>query len=291
MMKQTEITYQTPKQPNQVRLDTTTSCPASCLSCHRFVDGDKNTLFRKGLMPSELVYEIINDIAKWPQPLQEIVPVNYGEVFAYPDWQETLRFISQKLPKTRIVIPTTGIYFNPETIKKLTGIRTVSIINFSVNAFFEETYKAFCGLPEENLRNIENACKLFRLLRPDIDLRASMVFDPVYQTDLERDLFLNHWKGIVNSTWVLPAASAGRRDKVGSLSPTLPCRSLFSDIVIGFDRKISSCCFDAGFQINCGTYTGNILDNWQGKELTKLRDLHNTHQRSQVKLCSKCTFA
>ena len=102
MARYTDITYQTLPQPRQVRIDSTTFCNASCLSCHRFLTK------RKGEMPIELIRQILDDVSKWHQPLREIVPVNYGELFLRDDWYSILYMMAQKLPYTQIVIPTNG---------------------------------------------------------------------------------------------------------------------------------------------------------------------------------------
>ena len=278
-----DIGYSTSLQPRQMRLDSITKCNAKCLSCHRFKSE------RQGEMSSELLNEILDDVSKWQRPLTEIIPVNYGEFFLREDWYDNLVKINTKLPATQIVIPTNGTQFNDETIDKICRIPSVRIINFSVNAYFAETYKNFTGLPPENIDKIRRAVARLRILRPDITLWASMVFNPQYQTDLERDLFINYWAGWAVPQ-ILPAASANRNGKL--VHPVkLPCRSIFSDFVIGYDGKLSSCCFDSNFSIDLNYYSGDILKDWHNSELENLRKLHNTGRRTEVDLCEHCTFA
>ena len=135
---------------------------------------------------------------------------------------------------------------------------------------------------------MRKAVAMFRVLRPDIRLKVSMIFDPQYMTDLERDYFEWYWKGGAE-VWICAAASAGRLDKKPVHPVTLPCRSIFSDIVVGYDGKINSCCFDAGFNLDLGHYNGSLLDNWHSLELTELRRKHNEREREG--LCGVCTFA
>ena len=279
-----EVKYNTPSQPRQLRIDSVSKCNASCLSCHRLLSK------RKGEMPFELILQILDDVSKWKKPLTEIVPVNYGEIFLRSDWYEILCLIAQTLPFTQIVLPTNGSFLNTESVTKICHIPTVRIINLSVNAYFDETYEAFTGLKAETIPNIRKAVAQFRILRPDITLWASLIFDPAYITDLEKDEFIRYWMGWAIPQ-ILPAASAGRPDKVPIIKTLIPCRSIFSDIVIGYDGKISSCCWDASFNLELGHYQGNLLDNWHGKELTELRRFHNAGQRQQIPLCSRCTFS
>ncbi len=281
MPTETEIKYPTPRQPRQIRLDTTCRCNASCVSCHRHLTK------RKGEMPIELIREVLDDVMKWPDPLEEIVPVNYGEFFMREDWFDILIMIAQKLPYTEITLATNGSLIDESAVVKLCKIPNFRVINFSINAYFDETYKAFNGLKPEVIPQIRKTIAQFRILRPDIRLKVSMVFDPEYQTDLERDYFESFWKGWAE-TWVIAAASAGRGTKL--IKPVrMPCRSIFDGLVIGYDGKISSCCFDPDFSLDLGKYVGNALENWHSKELTELRRLHNEGKREG--LCKECTFA
>ena len=244
-MNQGEITYQTPKQPRQLRLDSTTFCNASCLSCHRFLSN------RQGEMSQGLITQILQDVSKWPEPLTEIIPVNYGEFFMRKDWAWILMQIAYYLPYTQIVLPTNGSFMDDKLVANLAKVPTLKIINFSVNAYFDGTYEQFMKLPAETIPKIRKAIAQLRILRSDITLWVSMVFDPMYQSDLERDMFKAYWEGWAYPQ-ILPAASAGRPNKKPLNLVELPCRSIFSDLVIGYDKKISSCCFDSNFSLDLG---------------------------------------
>jgi len=242
-------------------------------------------------MPFNLLMQIIKDVSQWDVPLQEIIPVNYGELLCHKDWSWILQYITHHLPFTQIVLPTNGALLNNERVGVLCQIPTLKVINFSINAYFEETYEAFTGLKAENLQRIEQTIKQVQIERKDITLWASMVFDPEYQTDLERDLFIKHWREQGVTPQILPAASAGRVGK-RPYNPVLsPCRSIFSDIVVGFDGKLSSCCFDSNFHLDLGQYSGNLLKDWKNAKLGHLRALHTSHRRMEVDLCRQCTFA
>ena len=161
---QTDITYETPSQPRQLRLDTVTHCNAFCLSCHRFQTK------RNGVMPLELLTKLLEDVRKWQKPLAEIVPVNYGEFLLYPDWGKVLSLITQLLPHTRLVLPTNGKLLTDEAVKTLAACPNLELINFSVNAFFEDTYKQFMGLPATTIKQIERLIPLVKAWRKDITI-------------------------------------------------------------------------------------------------------------------------
>lgn len=284
MPKQTEITYETPDQPRQIRLDSTTACNASCSSCHRWQSK------RNGKMSQDLILEILKDVSRWEKPLEEIVPVNYGEFFVLDNWEWVLNQIAVHLPRTPIVIPTNGVALEESLVQNLCEVPTFKNINFSINAYFDETYEAFMGLPPEHMQRIEEFCKQIKTLRQDVRINVSMVFDPVYQTDLERDMFIEHWRDKAY-VCIIPAASAAREDKMPQIHNSLPCRSIFSDFVVGYDRKLTSCCFDSNFEISLGSYTGDIIRDWHNQFIAGLRLLHNEHRRDKIRICSFCSFA
>lgn len=240
-------------------------------------------------MPKELILQILDDVSRWEKPLAEVVPVNYGEVFLYPDWEWLMRIISQKLPQTTMTLATNGALLDEAVAMKISTIPTLRIINFSINAYYDETYEKFMGLKAEVIPQIRRIVTLLRILRPDIRQKVSMVFDPQYQDDMERDLFKNYWISYAEP-WVLPAASAGRGTII-KIPRVLPCRSIFSDFVIGFDGKLSSCCFDCSFALDLGNYSDNVKKDWLNDKIEELRRIHNEGRRTEIPLCSSCSFA
>jgi len=249
-------------------------------------------------MPFDLIKQVINDVARWEKPLDEIVPVNYGEFFLRKDWFDILTLIAQKLPATEITLATNGALVSESVVFKLCSIPNFRVINFSVNGYFAETYEKFMGLKADTIKGIRKAIAQFKVLRPDIRLKASMVFDPMYQSDLERDFFEQYWAGAVSwnpmlnkpDVWAIAAASCGRGTPI-KIPRVLPCRSIFSDFVIGYDGKLSSCCFDAGMVLDLGNYSGDTRKDWDNGKLTDLRRLHNENRREEIPLCRDCSFA
>lgn len=237
-------------------------------------------------MAYESIRMVLEDAATLPEPLQEIVPVNYGEFFLRKDWYEILKMINEYLPKTKIAIATNGSMLDKKALDKLCKIPTVQWINFSINAVFDDTYSKFMGLPSENIEKIISAMQYLGIMRPDIELVASMVFDPIWQTHFEKDLFCDFWQEYA-MVKVTMASSAGLLEG-RSNGTKLPCRSIFSDLVVGFDGKISSCCFDAKFSIDLSNYNG-IMNVWHNDKFKALRAMHNEHRREG--LCAECNYA
>src|SRR3990167_2386847 len=263
------IKYDTPHQPLQIRIDSTSRCNASCLSCHKFLS------HRVGEMSLDAIRSVLQDIATWREPLAEICPVNYGEFMIRSDWFEILNMIATILPNTRIAFATNGSLFQNDTAQKLCSIPTLKWINFSVNAQFTETYKKFMGFPPEIAQRIEQSIAEIKVLRKDIITVVSMVFDPQWQTQLERDKFVDYWKD--KSYLVINSATCCNLPFRKITQNTIPCRSVFSDIVIGYDGQIATCCFDPSFTIDLGNIKdyGGVLGAWNSEKFKKLRELHS----------------
>ena len=279
------LKYETPTQPRQVRLEVTNRCNANCISCHRHI------MTRPlGNMSMKLVKKCISNMRQFPKLLTEFVPSNYGETFLYPRWYEILELAQNELPHTQIVIPTNGSFLS-SVLDKLSKIKTLSLINVSVNALYPATYEAFNHLKSTNMDDIIDAIIRLRELRPDITIWISMAYDYLCQSPKEVELFRQFWSQY-GTVQINTVSYAGVKGKEPLIPVSIPCRSIFSDMVVAWNGDISSCCFDANIEIKLGSaLNSSLLDIWHGKEFANLRQIHNAGRRGEVPLCSSCTFA
>lgn len=279
------VKYETLPQTKSLHIDTWSYCNASCRFCRY------NTLTRpKGKMDMKLLEHILDDAATWPQPLEEIVPIHYGEFFLNPEWYEILKLIERKLPQTAIVLPTNGSMLDPATVLKLTTIRTLRLLNISVNAYFAETYEQLMGLKADTILRIKEAVRYLKVLMSPITVWLSMVYDPSYQTEKEKDLFEQEWQpyGIVK----VHPTSFCRDYRKPAITSKIPCRSIFIDFVFLWDGRVAPCCWDSNGEIIVGDVTKQkILDVWHGEAMNTLRELHNQGRRDEIELCSLCSFS
>lgn len=273
--------------PRQIRLDTINRCPARCIPCHL------NFQTRaKGMMPNELFNKIIDDLAGWTVPPVEIVPVNFGEFLLRKDWYEILKTIENKLPHTSIVLPTNGSLLNDNTVMKLTTISTLKWINFSINAFFKETYEAFTGLDVKVIDKIKKTAGQIYQVRPDITTCASMIFDTNYQSEMERDLFIQFWQPLVSLVSINPAAYCDSPLQKPLIPIKTACRSIFDGMTVLRDGTVvTNCCFDASGKLVIGDARKEpLIDIWRGEKLKQICELHNSGKRENIEICAKCTF-
>lgn len=243
-------------------------------------------------MDWKALVSILDDIKGWGKPLEEIVPVNFGELFLLKNWYEILKLIEEKLPRTHIALPTNGSFLDDETVRRLASVETLKWVNFSINAFFKETYEAFTGLGAETIGKIRGAAETLRLLRPDITTCASMIFSSG-QTELERDMFIKLWQPLVSIVSINPVIYCNSPLKQPPIPVITACRSIFDGLTILHDgRVITGCCFDSNGELNIGdANTQSLLEIWRGDKLMELCEFHNQGKRMEIPLCRSCTFA
>lgn len=284
------VKYSLPPQPRQIRLDTINACNARCPACHLHFQTTK----KGGQMSMELLNKALDDIASWPKPLEEIVPVNFGEFFLRKDWCDILKLVERRLPKTRIALPTNGSLMDNAAVGQIASISTVKWVNFSINAFFKETYEQFTGLGVEVIDRIKRAAELLRFLRPDIVTCASMIFDSAYQSELERDKFIEFWRPLVSLVSINHAVYCNSPLKKPVIPVKTACRSIFDGLVVLYDGTVvTGCCWDSSGKLVLDKFPNQtLLQIWQGEGLGRLTQLHNQGKREEIELlCRMCGFA
>lgn len=287
------VQHELPEVPRQVRIETSSLCSMKCSWCH--LHGDFVGQPReKRLMDLELFDLLLEDIASWPQPLFEMVPTNFGELFMNKDWPYILKRISQRLPRTQIKLVTTGTMLNESNLEQLALVPTLSYVNFSLNAFFGETWSRIHKVPEKVMPKVIEAIHTFRDRRPDVQVNVSMVQDPDITTELEADLFLNHWAQFGPVT-VSSVSYAGNPNHQPDPPVTLSCRSVVDGLAIFDDGTVShGCCFNGNNDpdLRIGHFPEeSLLDIWRGEKLASFLELHNSGRRSEINLCRSCNFA
>ncbi len=293
--------------PRQVRIESSSMCNMKCMMCAGH--GDTNPATEKGYilgmsrtkarMPTPLFTHIIEDIASWKQPLYEIVPTNYGEWFMHPEWWTQAQAIDRLLPKTKLVLPTTGVLVTDAVLMKLADLKTLFWLNVSVNAFFADTYERIHNQPASHIPRIRRWVEKFKDMRPDVHLQFSMVYDPIRQgqSEKEKELFQQYWSKRLDGTY-LGEVTINQMTHVmhgpgAKAMVTLPCRSMFDGLVIFDDGRVGTgCCFDADAELVVGKVPGTkLLDIWRGEKLRAYGRLHNEGRRNEIGICSGCSFA
>ena len=282
-----------PEYPRQVRVELSSLCNSSCVFCH--AHGDFLPMVRpKERMTIALFNQVLDDLESWPEPVEELVPTAWGELFLNREWAWMLGEISRRLPKTGIQIVTTGSLLVPMTLERLALVPTLKGINFSLNAFYTETWTKVHGLPAKGMQIAVEAVHAFRERRPDVKVNVSMVHQTDLQTELEKDVFESYWKQFGPVT-VSNASFAGNPKHLPDPPVVMSCRSLFDGLAVLANGNVGTgCCFWSGDaeELSIGHFPEEtLLSIWRGYRLQQLTNLHNTGRRAEIDLCRRCTFA
>lgn len=137
-----------------IQIETTNRCNAKCVFCHH--PNMKRPLTD---MSDELFLKLIRDLKE--TQVKYIQPFMAGEMFLDKKIFERLELVNRELPGVGIVIFTNGFLLDEERAEKLSRIRDIRIINFSLNAFEPKDYKKRVGLDFERVvMNIKNVIRL-----------------------------------------------------------------------------------------------------------------------------------
>lgn len=275
-----------PAEYPSVHLDTYAYCNGRCIFC-----GYPSMKRAKGQMPRELLRHIVEDIASWSKPMEEIVPIHYGEFFLNPDWLYALQCIEGNLPNTKIAIPTNGSVLTDDKIDELVKIRTVHYISFSVYGYFDETYERLIGLNSDTIKKIEHAIVRIRQLRPDIHIQVGTTTHPPFITEYELGLFIQKWHPYARPH-VLIGNSQVNTKFAKDYPSEIPCSMVFVSLMVLWDGRVSLCCFNPEGEMIVGDVKKEkLLDIWRGKLTREYQELHAEGKRDAIPLCRSCSFA
>lgn len=287
------VKYTLPAFPRQVRLESAFSCVMACRFCHAWGDFKEPTR-KKAFMELDLLERLLQEIASWPQPLSEVCPTNYGEWFVNPRWYEMGKMIERYLPNTPMTLPTTGTLLNDKNLERLASLQTLRWLNFSINAYFAETWEYVHRVPAAKLMpRVLSLPERFREMRKDVTVNISMVFDSSIVTERERELFEQHWRRRGFQVSVSTAQYVNHPTKSPATPSQVSCRSIFDGLVVTPDGEVlTGCCYDSNAELSVGNSNEKrLLDIWRGDQLRRLAELHNSGKRSEINLCKGCTFA
>jgi len=140
--------------PEDILIETTNRCNARCVFCH-------HPKMKRPLtdMSDQLFLKLLGDLKG--MTVKTVTPFVSGEIFMDKKIFDRLKLLNHELPGVGIVIYTNGSLLNEEAAEKLSGIKNIRLINFSLNGFEREDYKKRVGLDFERVvKNIKNVVRL-----------------------------------------------------------------------------------------------------------------------------------
>lgn len=289
--------------PSEVQIQTTNSCNASCQMCPRVHHQNKN-------------HEIMSD-ALFKKIVEELKNENLGHVFLEfmcqnepltdKDLFKKIRYIKE-IGRTGIItmVVTNGSLFTEEKIHELEQ-SGLDILNFSVDALTEETYKKIRHGLDFNivLRNIDN------VIQSNFNKSLLVSFVKQKSNIHEYKEFKKYWlkKGLPTLSFTICNRSGDITDfeKLSLPDPTSYiwyrwksnlfkkmskcCISLLAEFNILWNGDVILCSNDFGKKMILGNIKdSSIKDIWNGPQYQAIRNLHCKGEYQKISVCRECSL-
>ncbi len=279
--------YRYPDFPDQVYVELTNMCNASCTICAT------PTMSRKReVMDFELFRKIIDECGK--NHAYRILPFLHGETLLVPGVLDYFRYIRAISPKSHINLTTNGSRLTGQLSETILREDLLDSLILSVEGADQETYeKIRSGLSFEEVRG--NFLQFLRLRRQSgkrkPKLSVSMVV--VDENRSSKSRFAEQWKDAdevrfsVFFNWggELDAQSVRRDHRLNF------CERLYHYVTILVDGRVALCCFDSNGEYIIGDVRKqSISEIWHSKEFEEVRRELFERNFDRLHLCADCDY-
>ncbi len=276
--------------PNRITVELTNDCNVSCTFCNR-----QMIKMEIGYMQEELFCKIIDEAAKH-LPVK-LVPFFRGEPLMHPQVIEFLQY-AKKRGLGPIQLASNALLLDDKMQDDLI-MSGVDFISFSLDTIDREVYRCSrltgnLDISEENVKSMGRKCKKRRehgLFAPT--LQVSTIDLDEYRPAQEE--FITQWKEYVDIVRVYEQHDERGRlvnpeiqKKINVFSNRMPCRKIFTDMIIYWDGRLSLCNYDWDEIREIGDVTRmSLQDAWNSSEFEKIRKMHlaNAYDNSICKDC------
>jgi len=273
--------------PVSINIEPTNKCNLNCVMCPR--DEMTRSL---GNMPLDTFYKVIGDAVE--MGVQNIILHGYGEPFISADLFEMIRHIREET-NLHVRVNTNGLYLSERRIRKLLDCPPHHL-NVSIDGATAETYEKIRINGNYNKLEgfIENFIKIRHEDFPNADLKFSLQFIRMEETEHEVELFRTRWEGLVDEIAIPPVHNwAGTYEERGKRSQSslerFPCRELWRTIVVSYSGNTTICCN----VINDDPMMGNVNEKslneiWNSREYEEFRNIHLEGTFEKMDKCKDC---
>ncbi len=274
--------------PERITLELTNSCNLNCVFCPRRLMAK-----RRGFLGINLAKKLIDESAGH-LPVS-IVPFFRGEPLLHPKWEKILSYI-KKRGVGPIQLTTNATLLDYHAAHLLIDLE-IDFISFSLDTLDAIKYeKARRGAKYANV--INNIMTLIELKKssgskfPEIQISAIDI--PEYSAEM--DNFVQYWLPKVDRVRVYIEHS--RDGHPGSIAQNLPefdkrlpCRKVFTDMVVLWDGEIALCNHD--WTREKDQQIGNVSNQsiasiWQSERYSNIRERHKAGNVGKESLCEHC---
>lgn len=270
----------------QLQIENSAVCQAKCLFC------SYPTMQRaKGTMSLALSQKILDDAATIPL-IEQITFTGLGEPLLDRHLVDRIRYARKVLPKGVIVdVYTNGNLLTPEKIDELEAVGLTTLY-VSLNAVRGDQRLAIMGL--DDFDRVVAACDYART-----KTRMRTIVKGVASKDLfecsDGEAFRTRWGGWDNeggSAFLHLEGSWAGTSQVWPLRilPTQACARALGQIMVLWDGRVSTCCFDGnGDQIFGDLNTQTLREVYSADPYVSFRLAHAEGRRAEIPICARCT--
>ena len=288
-----------PAMPEIIRLELTNTCNLACPHCrHHSVEKRKpenySPYYKTPVhMTEEQVRGIFEEVAPW----KPSVTLNVANE---PLIAKTFPFAVQEVKRHGLAgtFNTNGVNLDEKLSQLLVDVQYDSV-NVSIDAYTPETLKKARGITylDKLIKNVETLLRV----RGDRPLpRVGVTFVETDYNYHEIPAFLEFWKKKVDVIRLTGYIKDLRPDvgeipgvKRADLPPRVPCKQLFRDIVIRANGDVTPCVITSerpNIAVGNIFRDGGIKGVWNGPEMNRLRDLHNSGRWDEIYFCGPCDY-
>lgn len=286
-MKVQKLTF-----PDRITVELTNQCNVSCTFCPR-----QCMQMEIGFMEMDLYKKIIDE-ASSHLPVKLVIFFR-GESLLHPQFMECVRYAKEKKIGP-IQFATNALGLTSELAEQIADAG-VDFISFSLDTIDPEVYKQSrltgdLSVSMENVKQMSEICadrKRRGLFSPT--LQVSTIEIPVYMERQEE--FIQFWKKYADIVRVYyEHDDQGRfRNKAiqkqleREVPERLPCRKVFTDMLIYWDGRLALCNYDwrgelKGINVN----HMSLQEAWDSEYYEEIRNMHMEKCISDDIMCRDC---
>lgn len=270
----------------QLQLETTNVCQADCVFCPYAV------MHRpKGTMPWDLFTKIIDEATTIPL-LDALTLTGLGEPLLDRYLVERIAYIRARMARISITLVTNGTLLTEALIDRLiaAGLSTLSI---SLNAITAVKRQAIMRLPTEDFDRVVAMCRYaIAAGQGRMQTIVKGVLSPDLMEASDHQAFLQEWGSVDNGGhgFVHLEGNWAGAIRPMRIVPTSACGRALQQIMVLWDGRVSSCCFDSeGAQTFGDLHTRTLREIYnEGPHVAFRRD-HSEGRRANHALCANCT--
>ncbi len=279
--------------PQRIAVELTNKCNLACTFCHR-VEID----MKLGNMSTDLYKKIIDEMSE--RTPVAMVPFFRGESLLHPKFIDFIRYAKEK-GIAPIQMTSNGFLLDEKMSYEIIE-SGIDFISFSMDTLDEEKYNTsrVHGDLKRSMNNVirfTEICEEYKKKGEKVpEIQVSSVDTDDYRDGQEE--FISFWREHADFVRIYEEHDIDGRfrnrehiKEADTIIKRLPCRRLYTDMVINWDGSISLCCYDWAETHNLGNVQNDsIMKIWNADEMQKLRKMHENNCITSDYLCYQCEY-